>query len=99
VLRPEGTAGVIRAVIEEKLINKMISPIKLCYSGPMFRYERPQSGRLRQFYQFGVECISSTSVYDDIDLILFAQSIIQTLKIKNTTVSINDIGDFESREK
>lgn len=99
VLRPEGTAGVIRAVVEEKLINKMTSPVKLCYSGPMFRYERPQSGRLRQFYQFGVECINTTSVYDDIDLILFAQSIVQTLKIKNTTISINDIGDFKSREK
>jgi histidyl-tRNA synthetase len=99
VLRPENTASVVRAIVEEKLLNKLSTPLKFCYFGPMFRYERPQSGRLRQFNQFGVECIKSQSVYDDVDLIIFANSILTTLSIKNYTININNIGNFESREK
>jgi histidyl-tRNA synthetase len=99
VLRPEGTAGIIRAVIEAKLINKLPSPIKLSYAGPMFRYERPQNGRLRQFHQFGVECINTDSVMDDVDLLLMAVTIIQTLNIKKYQISINNIGNFDNRKK
>ncbi|MDR3330583.1 MAG: histidine--tRNA ligase [Mycoplasmataceae bacterium] len=99
VLRPEGTAGVIRAIVEEKLINKLPSPIKLSYSGPMFRYERPQSGRLRQFNQFGIECINTNSIMDDIDTLMLASSILVTLGIKSYKININNIGDFTSRNK
>jgi histidyl-tRNA synthetase len=99
VLRPEGTASVIRAVVEEKLLNKLPSPIKLSYAGPMFRYERPQNGRLRQFHQFGVECINTNSVMDDIDLFLMTISILNTLGIKKYEVHINNIGDFNARRK
>jgi histidyl-tRNA synthetase len=99
VLRPEGTAGVIRSVVEEKLLNKLPTPIKLFYIGPMFRYERPQSGRLRQFNQFGVECINTNSVMDDVDLLLMAISILQTLGVKKYQVFINNIGGFEARKK
>ncbi|MDE7433782.1 MAG: ATP phosphoribosyltransferase regulatory subunit, partial [Mycoplasmoidaceae bacterium] len=69
VLRPEGTAGVIRALIEEKIIYSQQLPIKTFYYGPMFRYERPQSGRLRQFGQFGIECVGTNSIYDDADIL------------------------------
>jgi histidyl-tRNA synthetase len=99
VLRPEGTAGVIRAVVEEKMLNKLATPIKLSYAGAMFRYERPQSGRLRQFHQFGVECIDTNTIMDDVDLLLMANSILQTLGVKKYEISINNIGNFEARNK
>jgi histidyl-tRNA synthetase len=99
VLRPEGTAGVIRAVVEEKLLSKLPSPIKLAYTGPMFRYERPQNGRLRQFHQFGVECINTNSLMDDVDLLLMANSILTTLGVKKYEISINNIGSFAARNK
>ena len=99
VLRPESTASVIRAIVEEKLLNKLSAPLKFYYFGPMFRYERPQSGRLREFNQFGVECIKSKSIYDDVDLIIFANSILNKLSIKNYIININNIGNFESRTK
>jgi histidyl-tRNA synthetase len=99
VLRPEGTAGVIRAVIETKMLHKAPSPLKLSYSGPMFRYERPQSGRLRQFHQFGVECINTGSVLDDVDVLLMADSILKSLNVKKYEIIINNIGNFQARNK
>jgi histidyl-tRNA synthetase len=99
VLRPENTASVIRCVVEEKILNKLPTPLRFCYFGPMFRYERPQSGRLREFNQFGVECIKSQNIYDDVDLIVFANSILTNLGIKNYVININNIGNFVSREK
>jgi histidyl-tRNA synthetase len=99
VLRPENTASVIRAIVENKLVNKLTSPIKFSYFGSMYRYERPQSGRLREFTQFGVECVNSQSLYDDVDLIIFANSILKRLGIKNYVININNIGNFESRSK
>lgn len=99
VLRPENTASVIRCIVEEKLLNKLPPPLRFCYFGPMFRYERPQSGRLREFNQFGVECIKSQSICDDVDLIIFANSILNNLGVKNYTININNIGNFESRSK
>lgn len=99
VLRPENTASVIRAIVEEKLLNKLPTPLRFCYFGQMFRYERPQSGRLREFNQFGVECIKSQSLYDDVDLIIFATSILKKLGIKNYIINVNNIGNFASREK
>ncbi len=99
VLRPEGTAGVIRALIEEKLIYSKQLPIKTYYFGPMFRYERPQSGRLRQFNQFGVECVGTNNLYDDADMLVFANNCLKSLGLKQYTISINNIGNFESRKK
>lgn len=99
VLRPEGTAGVIRALIEEKLIYSKQLPIKAYYYGPMFRYERPQSGRLRQFHQFGVENVGTNNVYDDADMLLFANNCLKYVGLKQYTISINNIGNFESRSK
>ena len=99
VLRPEGTASVIRSIVENKALNKLPTPIKYFYFGPMFRYERPQSGRLRQFHQFGVECINSNSYIDDAEAIIFAYNLIKSLNIKDVTLSINNIGNFKSREQ
>jgi histidyl-tRNA synthetase len=82
-LRPEGTASVIRAVIENKLLDKEPLPLKYCYSGPMFRYERPQSGRLRQFNQFGCEIIGAVPVYDDVDCLSLAVQLLESIQIKN----------------
>lgn len=97
VLRPEGTAGTIRAIVENKLFAKSL-PIKLFYYGPMFRYERPQKGRQRQFTQFGIEMLSDASPYADAEAILFAESILKTLNIKNKLL-INSLGDKNTRDK
>lgn len=99
VLRPEGTASIIRAVIENKIINQEIHPIRVYYIEPMFRYERPQSGRLREFHQFGIECIGTNSYMDDVETLIFAYQIINSLGIKHITLSINNIGNFNSRSK
>ncbi|UKI49769.1 MAG: ATP phosphoribosyltransferase regulatory subunit [Clostridium sp.] len=97
-LRPEGTAGVVRAVIENKMY--VDSPLtKVFYMGPMFRYERQQKGRYRQFHQFGVEAIGSDSPYIDAEVIALGVAIIKGLGLKDVKVKINSIGDEESRTK
>lgn len=96
-LRPEGTAGVARAFISEGLTQQL--PLKLFYNGPMFRYERPQKGRYRQFYQFGVELLGVESVQADIEVIALAWRIFQVLGIdKETRLQVNTIGDNVSRD-
>jgi histidyl-tRNA synthetase len=97
-LRPEGTASVIRAVVEEKMLSKLPSPLRLFYSGPMFRYERPQSGRMRQFNQIGCEIINTSSVYDDAFALRLALDAIEETGIKNYKIYINNLGNFESRK-
>lgn len=99
VLRPENTIGVIRAVVENKLALSNPLPLNFYYLGPMFRYERPQNGRYRQFYQFGIEKIGIKSVYDQIETILFSDAILKTLNIKQYKLKINYIGNIETREK
>ncbi|MCQ3907391.1 MAG: ATP phosphoribosyltransferase regulatory subunit [Mycoplasmoidaceae bacterium] len=99
VLRPELTASVCRAVVENKLLNRMPHPIKFFYIEPMYRYERPQSGRLRLFHQFGVECVASNSFYDDVDMILLATSILDTFNLKNYVIKINNICSTATRAK
>lgn len=97
-LRPEGTAGTVRAYIENKLYAS--NPInKLFYMGPMFRYERPQKGRNRQFNQFGVEALGSSSPMIDAEVIALGTSLIKALGLNNVTVKINTIGDLESRNR
>lgn len=95
-LRPEGTAGVVRAFIENKLFaNNGVE--KLFYIGPIFRYERPQKGRQRQFHQFGIESFGSDSPLMDAEVIACSTAIIKALGLKGIKVKINTIGDEESR--
>ena len=96
VLRPEGTAGVIRAIVENKLFAESL-PLKLFYYGPMFRYERPQKGRQRQFTQFGVEMISDRNPYADAEIIMFAKTILDALAVESKLV-INSLGDKTTRD-
>ena len=90
-LRPEGTAGVVRAFIEKKL-DRSGGVHKFYYHGSMFRYERPQKGRLREFHQFGVECFGEASVYEDASVILMLSDILRELQI-TATLKINSLGD------
>lgn len=92
-LRPEGTAGVVRAFIENKF-DRAGGVKRYFYHGSMFRYERPQRGRLREFHQFGVECFGESSVYEDVSVILMLNEILNRLKIK-TTLKINSLGDSQ----
>jgi histidyl-tRNA synthetase len=94
-LRPEGTAGVVRAYIEKKY-DSLKTPKQWFYYGPMFRYERPQKGRLREFHQFGVESFGEESVYEDVKVILMASKILDSLNIKYT-LKINSLGCNECR--
>jgi histidyl-tRNA synthetase len=95
-LRPEGTAGVVRAYAENKLYGDPdIS--KLYYIGPMFRYERPQAGRYRQFHQFGVEAFGSTDPGLDAEVIALGYSIYKEIGLRDVTVEINSVGTPEIR--
>lgn len=97
-LRPEGTAGVARAFISEGLAQHL--PLKLYYCGPMFRYERPQKGRYRQFYQLGVESLGFESPLADVECLNLAQDFLLDLGIKDKfQLEINTLGDKESRAK
>lgn len=91
VLRPEGTAGVMRAYIEHGLFS-LGQPARLYYIGPMFRYESPQKGRSRQFYQAGFEVIGDPGPVYDAQTILLASRVFQEMKIKNPLVQINSLG-------
>jgi len=95
-LRPEGTAGVMRAVLSHKLTQNI--PLKYFYSGPMFRYERPQKGRQRQFTQIGIEYIGESSFLADVECLSLAYYFLtHSLKIKDFTLELNTLGDLESR--
>ncbi len=90
-LRPEGTAGAVRAYLENGMASKP-SPVKLYYNMAMYRYENVQKGRLREFHQIGAELIGSSSYLADVDTILMAKSIFNTLNIPNIKLNINSIG-------
>jgi len=94
-LRPEGTASVARALIQNGISSKPIQ--KLWYMGPMFRYERPQAGRQRQFHQLGVEFVGYESVRSDIEIIALAWDILGKLGIKELNLEINTLGDLNDR--
>jgi histidyl-tRNA synthetase len=95
-LRPEGTAGIARAVISGGLRDKL--PLKCFYNGPMFRHERPQKGRLRQFHQIGVELIGVAEPSGDVEAIALGADILDALGIlSETTLELNTLGDGESR--
>lgn len=97
-LRPEGTAPVVRAFIENKLYGQPQQPTKLYYIQPMFRYERPQKGRMRQFYQFGVEAFGSLDPAIDAEVIAMAVDYCRELGLKQVKPVINSLGDSQSRE-
>ena len=96
-LRPEGTAGVVRSFVENKLYADASLPIKSWYYGPMYRYEQPQSGRFREFYQFGVEVLGSNDPLVDAEVISIPVLVYQLLGLKNIKVNINYLGNSESR--
>lgn len=97
-LRPEFTAGIVRLVNQNKLLFNNELPLKTYYCGPVFRYERPQLGRYRQFNQFGVEALGHNSPYVDIDVIALAYTILTSLGLENVKLKINTLGDDASRE-
>ena len=96
-LRPEGTAGVIRSFVENKMYARAELPVKLGYIEEMFRHERPQKGRQRQFTQMGIECLGEKDPLIDAEVIALGYTYIKTLGLESVKVLINSLGDAESR--
>lgn len=96
-LRPEGTASAVRSFVEHKMYGDASQPVKLYYMGPMFRYERPQAGRFRQFVQFGVEAIGSADPAIDAEVIALAMSLYRSMGLQKLKLIVNSLGDKESR--
>ncbi len=96
-LRPEGTAGVVRAYIENKLHADPVTPQKYFYQGSMFRYERPQKGRFREFRQFGAEAFGASSPEIDAEIIAYAVTFLRALKLNDVTVHLNSLGGKDSK--
>lgn len=97
-LRPEGTAGIVRSFIENKMYGDASQPTKLYYNGTMYRYERPQSGRNREFTQFGIEVLGSDDPMVDAEIISIPVNLYKMLGLKDVKVNINSLGDEESRK-
>ncbi|MFD3449350.1 histidine--tRNA ligase [Microbacteriaceae bacterium 4G12] len=97
-LRPEGTASVVRSYVEHKMYGDAAQPTKLFYIGPMFRYERPQAGRYRQFVQFGIEALGSNDPAIDAEVLALAMNFYQSLGLKHVKLVLNSLGDAESRK-
>lgn len=99
-LRPEGTAPVVRSFVENKLFAPEVQkPVKLFYIGSMFRYERPQAGRLREFHQIGVEAFGSSNPATDVETIAMAYQLFTDLGIKNIVLHLNSLGSLQSRKR
>lgn len=98
-LRPEGTAAVVRSYIENKMQGIPNQPVKLYYNGPMFRYERKQKGRYRQFTQFGVEAIGAENPSMDAEVLAMVMHIYESFGLKHLKLVINSIGDADSRKE
>lgn len=96
-LRPEFTAGVIRSSIEKGLVNGAL-PVKVCYVGGCYRYEKPQAGRLREFHQFGVECLGAAAPSADAEVISLASQVLKSIGIEDISLEINSIGCPECRK-
>ena len=97
-LRPEGTAAAVRAYVEHKMFGNADQPVKLYYTGPMFRYERQQAGRYRQFVQFGVEAIGSKDPAIDAEVMALAMNVYTALGLTELKLVLNSLGDKETRE-
>ena len=99
-LRPEGTAPVVRSYVEnKKFAPEVQKPFKVYYTGSMFRYERPQAGRLREFHQIGVENFGSKNPATDVETIAMAKAFFDQVGVKNLKLVINSLGDSETRER
>jgi histidyl-tRNA synthetase len=98
-LRPEGTAGVVRAVIENGLLNDQGARVKVYYIGPNFRYEKPQRGRYRQHHQFGVEAFGIAEPEQDVECIELQMDFYRRAGLKDLALRINSLGDKESKER
>ncbi|QLB53157.1 histidine--tRNA ligase [Streptococcus sanguinis] len=97
-LRPEGTAPVVRSYVENKLFAPEVQkPVKVYYMGSMFRYERPQAGRLREFHQIGAECFGSSNPAIDVEMIAMAAQFFKDIGITNVSLELNSLGNPESR--
>lgn len=96
-LRPEGTAAVVRAVIQHALLGQ--GPQRLWYGGPMFRYERPQKGRQRQFHQIGVELLGVADPRSDVEAITIAWDLLEALRLDDLTLELNSLGTPEDRAR
>ena len=97
-LRPEGTAPVVRSYVENKLFAPEVQkPVKVYYMGSMFRYERPQAGRLREFHQIGAECLGSSNPATDVEMIAMAAQFFKDIGITNVSLELNSLGNPESR--
>ncbi len=97
-LRPEGTASAVRAYVEHKMFGNPDQPVKLYYTGPMFRYERQQAGRYRQFVQFGVEAIGSADPAIDAEVMALAMDVYTSIGLKDLKLVINSLGDKDTRD-
>ncbi|MCD8204911.1 MAG: histidine--tRNA ligase [Coprobacillus sp.] len=98
-LRPEFTAGIVRSIVENKMQVTSVLPIKSCYFGRCYRYERPQAGRYREFYQGGVECVGTKGVNSDIEVISLLLSFFNAIGIKESVlVKLNYLGSEETRK-
>ena len=95
-LRPEGTASVVRSILQSGLINQ--GPQRLWYNGPMFRYERPQAGRQRQFHQLGIELFGFDSVQSDVEVIAIGWDFLKGLGLNDLTLELNSLGTNEDRK-
>ena len=98
-LRPEGTAGVVRSYIENKMTNNLVKPVKFYYIEPMYRYERPQKGRYREFTQFGIEVLGESNPLIDMEVISSVIEVFNRLGLKNIKLKINSLGDKETRAR
>src|SRR6185295_15720307 len=98
-LRPEGTAGVVRAMIEHGFLNDQGARAKVYYIGPNFRYERPQKGRLRQHHQFGVEAFGVAEPEQDVECIMLQMDFYRRCGVKDLELQINSLGDRESKQR
>ncbi|HEX4124692.1 MAG TPA: histidine--tRNA ligase, partial [Tepidisphaeraceae bacterium] len=98
-LRPEGTAGVVRAAIESSLINDPGSRAKVYYIGPNFRYERPAAGRVRQHHQFGVEAFGIAEPEQDVECIELQMDFYRRCGIRDLQLNLNSLGDGESKQR
>ncbi|MBP2622150.1 histidine--tRNA ligase [Streptococcus panodentis] len=97
-LRPEGTAPVVRSYVENKLFAPEVQkPVKVYYMGSMFRYERPQAGRLREFHQIGAECFGSSNPATDVEMIAMAAQFFKEIGIRNVSLQLNSLGNPDSR--
>jgi len=98
-LRPEGTSSVVRAYVEDKMFANKSSVTKLAYFLNLFRYERPQNGRLREFHQFGIEYLNVNSHLNDIECLILAQQIINKFNLsQHIHLKINYLGNFAQRQ-